>query len=120
MQTTPTPLQSKLLVLELALDVLQRIAPLVGKIREGNKRLADQIEDAATSMVLNLGEAAGNTRGTRRARLDSALGSTEETTVGLRAAAALGYLDERDLTPVLVDLRRVAAMTWRWLHRRTK
>src|SRR5512143_3740735 len=121
MQTTPTPLHaSPLVVLELALHVLKRVAPLIAKARARNRRLADQIEDAATSMVLNLGEAAGNSRGTRRARLDTALGSTEETSVGLRAAAALGYLEERDLTTVLTDLRRVGAMTWRWLHRRAK
>ena len=123
MQTNSNPRLPQftgLVVLEVALDVLRRIAPLVARIREGNKNLASQIEDAATSMVLNLGEAAGSSRGTRRARLDNALGSTEETTVGLRAAAALRYLTDEEIAAVLNDLRRVGAMTYRWIHRRTK
>jgi four helix bundle protein len=120
MQTNSNPPFRSLVVLELALDVLRRIRPLIGRVREGSTNLASQIENAATSMVLNLGEAAGSSRGTRRARLDNALGSTEETVVGLRAAAALAYLTDDEITPVLTDLRRVGAMTYRWIHRRTK
>jgi four helix bundle protein len=108
----------RLHVLELALAAIDDVGPLVRRVAEHDRSLADQLRRAAQSMALNLGEAAGSRAGNRRARLESALGSTQESRVALRIAAAWGYLAAEDAQAVDAKLDRVAAMTWRWLHPR--
>ncbi|MFW5877174.1 MAG: four helix bundle protein [Myxococcota bacterium] len=73
---------------------------------------------ASQSMALNLAEAHGSRAGNRRARLETALGSTQESRVALRIAAAWGYVDRSRARSIDAELDRVAAMTWRWLHPR--
>jgi four helix bundle protein len=106
-----------LVVVEVALAAVERLGPMVRRVAEQDRHLGDQLKRAAQSMALNLGEAAGSRAGNRRARLETALGSTYESRVALRIAAAWGYVDARDARAVDGQLDRVAAMTWRWLHR---
>jgi four helix bundle protein len=94
------------------------VGPLVRRIAEHDRHLGDQLKRAAQSMALNLGEAAGSRAGNRRARLESALGSTQEGRVALRIAAAWGYVPAHAANQADAMLDRVAAMTWRWLHPR--
>ena len=109
---------SNLRVLQLSLDVLTLLAPVVRRIGQCDRSLADQIRRAANSVVLNLGEAAHSDAGNRRARLHSAMGSAHEVRVALRAALAWGYLAEAQVEPLDAALDRIAAMLWRWLHPR--
>ena len=113
MQTT-----SSLHVLDLSIEVLRELAPLVQRIGQADRSLADQIRRAANSVVLNLGEAARSNPGNRRARLHSAMGSANEVRVALRAAAAWGSVSQTAADAVDDKLDRVVAMTWRWLHPR--
>jgi four helix bundle protein len=105
-------------VLRLSLSAVEALAPLVRRVAEHDRSLADQLRRAAQSIALNLGEAAGSRAGNRRARLETALGSTQESRVALRIAAAWGYLSGEDAQALDAMLDRVAAMTWRWLHPR--
>jgi hypothetical protein len=68
--------------------VAERIAARLGennlRLRRRSKWLADQIERACGSLMLNLGEQAHNTLGNRRLRLETAAGSASEIRSALR------------------------------------
>ncbi|MFW6067922.1 MAG: four helix bundle protein [Myxococcota bacterium] len=107
----------RLRVLNVALHVVDALGPVVRQIARRDRSLADQLKRAAQSMALNLAEAHGSQAGNRRARLETALGSTQESRAALRIAAAWGYIDHVRSRALDGQLDRVAAMTWRWLHR---
>ena len=110
-------MQTPFAVLELALDVLGRLRPVLEFIRARDRDLADQLR-RASSIALNLAESNGSDSGNRRARLRTALGSTQETRAALRVAQAWQYLSRSQVDPPEADLDRVAAMTFRLLHPR--
>ena len=113
MQTT-----ERLRVLEVAMEAIAELGPLVRRVAARDRDLANQLRRAASSIALNIGEAAGSDPGNRRARLHTAMGSARETSVALRVAVAWGYVgaDESASADALLD--RVSAMLWRWLHPR--
>jgi four helix bundle protein len=113
------PATSRFVALEVALRAVESLAPVVRRIHAHDKNLADQLRRAATSIALNLAESVGSDGGNRRARLHSALGSTQETRAALRIAAAWGHVDARTRDLLDAELDRVAAMTWRALHPRS-
>jgi four helix bundle protein len=108
--------QSRLTVIEDALEVIELLRPLVERIKAHDKALADQIRRAASSVVLNLGEAAYSDAGNCRARVHTARGSAGETRIALRTAAAWGYIEDADRVDEKLDA--VLAKTYRWLHPR--
>ena len=81
-----------LTIYTVALDLLRDLRPLLANIDTHDRDLGRQLRRAATSVVLNMGEASGSYGGTRRERYRSALGSLCEVRAGLEAAEALGYL----------------------------
>jgi four helix bundle protein len=99
-----------------ALQAVERLRPLVEQIKGHDKSLADQIRRAASSVVLNLGEAAYNDAGNRRARLSTASGSANEARIGLKTAVAWGYIEWSSASDADEKLDAVLAKTWRWLH----
>jgi four helix bundle protein len=107
----------RLVVLEVALSVLDEIGPLLEEVKRRDASLEDQLRRASQSMALNLAEAAGNRRGNRRNRLETALGSAYETRTALRIARAWGYASGERVERALRGLDRVGAMTYRWLAR---
>ena len=80
-----------LIVLRDLLHIIEQLRPIVKTIRSHDRELAEQLRDAASSAALNLGEGAGSSGGTRRARYETSLGSTQETRVALQVAAAWGF-----------------------------
>ena len=98
------------------MDILPTIKPLVDTIRKHDKNLADQIQRAATSVVLNHAEADGSDAGNRRARIHTAKRSLAEARRGLLIGAAWGYVARDEVERVDAVLDRVAAMSWRRLH----
>jgi four helix bundle protein len=78
------------------LEVLRLLQSVIAQIEAHDRDLARQCKRAAASMLLNVGEASGNSGGTRRERFRSALGSARETTTCLDAAMALGYVEGVD------------------------
>src|SRR5688572_29393568 len=109
---------SKLHVLDDALEAVSTLRPVVAKIRAHDKSLATQMTDAASSMVLNIGEAAYSDPGNQRARLATASGSANEARVALRLAAAWGYAGDDDTSSADARLDVVIAKLYRLLHRR--
>ena len=111
-------MQTPFAVLDLAIHIISRLRPVVELIRARDRDLADQVRRSASSIALNLAEANGSDAGNRRARLRTALGSTQETRAALRVAHAWGYLGATEVAPLEFDLDRVAAMTFRLAHPR--
>jgi len=104
--------------LEVALQVIAVLKPLVAKIRVRDPELADQLKDASTSMALNLGEGSRRQGRDRLQHYRIASGSAEESQVALEVAVAWGYLETLEVEAALALLDREGAMTWRLTHPR--
>jgi four helix bundle protein len=106
----------KLEVLNLALEAIELLRPLVARIKKHDRNLARQLTDAANSSVLNTGEGALSDPGTRRSRYQSAAGSANEVRVGILAAIRWGYVTEGTSVQVLSHYDRVVAMLYKLTH----
>jgi four helix bundle protein len=103
-------------LLEVSLIVLERLVPLEERIRKKSRSLAEQIAEAADSIVLNVGEGRGQRGGNQRRHYAIASGSAGEVTVALRAAVARRIITEEDRARVEEPLDRVRAMLYRILR----
>ena len=106
----------KLEVLNLALEAIALLRPIVVHIKKHDRNLARQITDAANSSVLNTGEGALSDPGTRRSRYQSAAGSANEVRVGILAAIRWGYVSEAGSAQVLNHYDRIVAMLYKLTH----
>ncbi|MCB9587312.1 MAG: four helix bundle protein [Polyangiaceae bacterium] len=104
-------------VLDLALDGISQLRPVVARIKRHDRPLAKQITDAANSVVLNIGEGAYNDPGTSKARYFTAMGSANEVRVGVRAALCWGHLSEGQASVVVERYDRVVRVLYRLVHR---
>ena len=96
---------------DFVIETIRLFGPVLGEIEKSDRGLADQMRRALASVALNLNEGAGNRRGNRRLRFETACGSAKESRSAYEVAGAFGYVDV-DLA--LVDrLDRIAATTWR-------
>ena len=103
-------------LLEVALVVLERLAPVEAKIRVKSRSLANQVAECSESIVLNIGEGGARRGGDRLRHYDIASGSAGELTVALRIALGKRYITAADRASVEEPLDRVRAMLWRSLH----
>ena len=88
-------------IYHVAIDLVRKLRPLIERIRKKNPRLADQMEDALTSVPLNLHEGAYSQGRNIRARYHNALGSAGEIRACLDVAVAMEYLEPVD--PAILD-----------------
>src|SRR5262249_50412192 len=79
---------------EVSLELIRSLRDVVPAIKKYDKDLADQIQRAASSVTLNLGEGARSTAGNQRARYESAHGSANEVKAALQVAASWGWIDD--------------------------
>ena len=100
-------------VSELSIELVEALVPLMPRIRQRDKALAEQLSRAANSISLNCGEAEFSDPGNRRARLFTAAGSAGETRNGLRLAAAWRIVPARDAETALELLQRIVAILWK-------
>lgn len=117
MTNDPTPPQARtFLALELALEIIASLRGPVAKIRRRSPKLARQIEDAANSVVANLGEGRRR-RGRDRIHFYSiAEGSADEVRCHLRAALAWDWVTPADVRASLNLLDRELAILWKLTH----
>lgn len=101
-----------LIAQQVALEAIRTLRPLLERIQRHDRGLADQLKRAASSVVLNLAEAAYNNAGHRRSRLESARGSANESRAALSVACAWGYVSEAEAAAVDTLYDRVLAMTY--------
>jgi four helix bundle protein len=98
---------------ELSLELIDALSPLMPRIKQRDKDLADQLRRAASSIGLNCAEAQFSDPGNRRARLFTAAGSAGETRHALRQAIAWRNITLSDAERALALLQRIIAILWR-------
>jgi len=99
---------------DVSLDLIRSLREVVPFIKKFDKDLADQLQRAASSVSLNLGEGARSTAGNQRARYESAHGSANEVKAALQVAASWGWIP--DASAQLAILDRLLALLWRLTH----
>ena len=102
-----------LIVADLSIELIEKLRPLVARIKARDKSLADQIQRAASSVALNIGEAAYSDPGNRRARFHTAAGSAGETLAAVRVAVAWGIVARADGEAATALLDRILPMLWK-------
>ena len=98
---------------DLSLELISALVPLMPRLKQRDKDLADQLRRAASSIGLNAAEAAFSDPGNRRARLFTAAGSANETRHALRQAIAWQIIGAGDAERALGLLKRIVAILWR-------
>ena len=106
----------KFKIVDVALETLGLLRPVLLRIRREDPGLYRQVRDALNSMVLNLAEGEYSDPGTRKARFHSACGSANEARAGVRAALAWGYVGASTCDAGLAQLDRVVATLWKLMH----
>jgi four helix bundle protein len=101
---------------EMALSIVEELAPIMPLIQKHDRSLAVQLRTAASSMVLNIAESEYSDPGNKRARIFTAAGSTNESRSAVRLAIAWGYFKRERAADVLARLDRVVAVLWKLTH----
>lgn len=100
-------------VASMSIQLIEALRPLVPRIKQRDKSLADQITRSASSIALNIGEAEHSDPGNRRARLFTAAGSAGETLTAVKVAIAWRYFAPAEGEPAITLLRRIIAILWK-------
>ena len=100
--------------LDVAHLITEELVVTLRDIRRFDRNLADQLQRAATSVVLNLAEGNGQTAGNRNRHFHIARGSLFEVRAALRVATTWGYTQPSAKLNHYID--RVGAMTHRLLR----
>ena len=94
-----------------ARELLGQVHAITGRIPRGHRSLADQLQRAATSVALNLGEGANRlTSGEKRACFSRARGEAGEVAVAIDIAHMLRMVPEDEAAKAMALAGRVAAM----------
>ncbi len=108
----------KLNVLEVALQLIRALRPLILKIAKHDRSLADHLKRSSTGVALGLGEGAYSRHGNQIARFTESISSCSESRLALKVAVASGYLGEVEIVEADEIADRVMAMTYRLIHPR--
>jgi len=104
--------------LQVSLEVVRQLRPVVGELKKREGELADQLVRAASSCTLNLAEGAKRVGKDQHHHYRIASGSCAEVRAALSLGEAWGHLDGLNLEPLLALLDRLAALLHRLTHRR--
>ena len=104
--------------LDIAIEFLTALRRLLELVRQHDRDLAGQLQRAATSVAMCLGEGRERVGRDRPHLFRIAAGSAAEVDTGLRVALAWGFVTEGDVAQARALLDRVRAMIYRLLHRR--
>ena len=97
---------------ELSIQLIEALVPLMPRIKQRDKDLENQLRRAASSIGLNVAEAALSDPGNKRARLFTAAGSANETQHALRQAIAWRLVTAKDAEAAMALVRRIVAILW--------
>ena len=104
--------------LDVALEVVGLVGPLVARVGQADGDLARQMRKAVTSIPLNVSEGSSRLGKDTRYHYSVAAGSARELDASLRVCVALGYLRDADTASALELLDRQHALLWGLMHRR--
>jgi four helix bundle protein len=107
-----------LVAYQVALELIRNLRPVVEQLRVRNKNVAEQLQDAASAIVGNLGEGERRLGGNRRSRYESAQGEAREVLAHLDTAAAWGW--ELDDAAARATLDRLLGLCWGLVHGRRR
>ena len=93
------------------IHALSRMAPVIEQLKKRNRNLADQLDRASSSILLNTSEGAYSQKGLQKARYFNALGSAGETRSCL-ALAQVRYGTAFDAA-LRDELDHVIAVLWK-------
>lgn len=102
---------------ELSLELIDALVPLMPRIKQRDRCLEDQLRRAASSIGLNVAEAALSDPGNKRARFHTAAGSARGTQHALRQAIAWRHVSDGEAERALRLVRRIVAILWRITRR---
>jgi len=102
---------------DLTLQTLKQLRPVIEQVRRQDRPLADQMQRAAQSILLNIAEGQDARGKNGLARFHLALGECRETRAALHLALAWGYFSEATWRDVDAQLDQVAAILWTLVHR---
>ena len=103
-------------VLDVALDLVVALRPLVEHIARHDRDLAHQLRRAASSVPSNISEGAQRTGKDRLHLYRIAAGSAAEVRTQLHVALAWGDIAAATIQPALGLLDRIVAMLWKLTH----
>jgi four helix bundle protein len=112
--TALQPVRPTFVALEVSLELIRALAPLMPAIEARNRPLADQIYRAASSVSLNLGEGQASQKGNAHKHYALANGSASEVRAALRVAQAWGWVQASDRTLAILD--RLLGLIWGLTH----
>ena len=98
---------------ELILEIIRMLRPLVRQVARHDRDLARQIRRAANGTLLNASEGNQRKAGDRLYLFSTSRGSASEVSVALRGAVEWGYLGEEQIEEVEARLDSVRAILWR-------
>ena len=100
-----------------AIALVRMLAPLWREVGKHNRRLKQQLEDAACSVPANVQEGRCRWNGHGRNRLETAMQSARECIGHLETAEAAGYLTREDIAAAVDHADKVVATAWKCLYR---
>ena len=103
---------SRFNALEISFSAIRELRDLLPSIRMRSAHLARQIEKAAASIALNLGEGSRRSGRDRLHHYRIAAGSADEVRCALKVAEALGYISTNRIARCLQLLDGVLAILW--------
>ena len=98
--------------IDLGLEVIRGLRGVLPRVRRRSVDLADQVDRASASVVLNLGEGQRRVGRDRLHHYRTAAGSADEVRCALWVAEAMGCLTRKDTQSVLALIDRVCALLW--------
>lgn len=101
---------SKLVAYEVAVELVRELRPIVERLAQHDRNLADQMKRAATSVMLNLAEGQRRVAGNKRRAFEIAHGEAREVLGCLDCAAAWGYVDDAGVARAKLD--RLLGLCW--------
>jgi four helix bundle protein len=104
---------SKFEVLNVSMNLIVELKPLIAKIAGQDRSLSEQIRRSASSIPLNISEASRRVGRDRIHSFRIAAGSASETQTALTIAQCWGYISFEDFKKSHTLTDRILAMLWR-------
>jgi four helix bundle protein len=103
-------------ILDVALDLIRAIKPIVRKVQTQDAEEARQMKNAANSVARNVSEGWERIGKDKPHLYRIAAGSAREVRAGLLIADAWGWVDPAEMQLAMALTDRLGAMLWRLTH----